>query len=259
MRPPLFAFAVFFAALLSAPACRAAELTETETRWLQGAWPVVEFARQAGLPLDIVVQPQPTPGAAPLAMAFVGGRCKLVLSMRGNSEALATLERIEPALLGATLELVAAHELGHCRRYLDGVWHGLPSGFVAHPIAPRDSESVDVQHEPVSAARREEGYGDLVGLAWVQQRHPRLYARLWAWLIAERSKDRLPGADHDTLAWVRLATPDAAWGHASIFDWAANRWTAGLGEALVAESVPSQQQIDRAVEGDLRWRFSGLR
>ena len=252
MRPPLFAFAVFFAALLSAPACRAADLTKTETRWLEGAWPVVEFARQTGLPLDIVVQPQPTPGAAPLAMAFVGGRCKLVLSMRGNSEARATLERIEPVLLGATLELMAAHELGHCRRYLDGVWHGLPSGFAAKSTAQRDPESVDAR-EPVSATRREEGYADLVGLAWVRRQHPQIYARLWAWLVAERSKDRVPGADHDTLAWVRLATPDLAWGHASIFDWAAMRWTAGLGEAGRAASVPGQEQIDGPVEDDLRW------
>lgn len=62
----------------------AADLTATETRWLQGAWPVVSWARETRLPLDIVVQPQPTPGTPPLAMAFVDGRCKLVLSMRGS-------------------------------------------------------------------------------------------------------------------------------------------------------------------------------
>src|SRR6185295_16769197 len=109
----------------------AAELSAVENRWLQGAWPVVAFAKQAQLPLDIVVQPQPAPGQAPLGLAFVDGRCKLVLSMRGNAEAEATLERIEPALLGPTLELMAAHELGHCRRYLDGAWMGLPAGFSA--------------------------------------------------------------------------------------------------------------------------------
>ena len=31
--------------------------------------------------LDIMVQPQPAPGETPLGMAFVAGRCKLVLSM----------------------------------------------------------------------------------------------------------------------------------------------------------------------------------
>ena len=258
MRSLLLASSVFFAAVLSASACLAAELTAIESRWLQGAWPVVEFARQTGLSLDIVVQPQPTPGAAPLAMAFIGGRCKLVLSMRGNSEAQATLERIEPELLDATLELMAAHELGHCRRYLDGAWHGLPSGFVANSTAQRGSGLLD-EHRLISAARREEGYGDLVGLAWAQQHHPQLYARLWAWLVAERSNDRVAGADHDTLAWVRLAAPDAAVHRVSIFDWAATLWRAGLGDAARDVSVPGQENVDLAIEGDLRRRTLGLR
>ena len=115
------------ALLLALPACHASDLTSTEMRWLRGAWPVIAFVRNEKLPLDIVVQPQANPGAAPLALAFVDGRCKLVLSMRGNAEAEATLERIAPELLDATLELMAAHELGHCRRYLDGAWHGLPA------------------------------------------------------------------------------------------------------------------------------------
>ena len=217
MRPLLLALSVFYAALPGAPACHAAELTATETRWLQGAWPVVEFARHTGLPLDIVVQPPPTPGAAPLAMAFIGGRCKLVLSMRGNSEAPATLERIDPELPDATLELMAAHELGHCRRCLDGAWSGWPSGFAANPGAQRDAGSAD-RHPPLAAARLEESYGDLVGPAWAQPHLPRPYARLWAWLVAERSNDRLAGTDHDTLAWLRWATPDPALRSESIFD-----------------------------------------
>jgi hypothetical protein len=256
VRQFLLALVVFFAAAPSAPSCLAAELTATETRWLQGAWPVVEFARQTDLPLDIVVQPQPTPGAAPLAMAFIGGRCKLVLSMRGNSEARGTLERIDPELLDATLELMAAHELGHCRRYLDGAWHGLPSGFAANATTRFDAVGA---HEAASPARREEGYGDLVGLAWAQQQHPQLYARLWAWLVAERSNDRVAGADHDTLAWVRLAAPDAAVHGLSIFDRAATLWRAGLGDAGRGVSVPGQEYVDLSVEGDLRRRSPGLR
>ena len=126
------------------------------------------------------------------------------------------------------------------------------------PNAQRSPESVDA-HEPVSAARREEGYGDLVGLAWVQRHHPQLYARLWAWLVEERSTNRVPGADHDTLAWVRLATPAPALGRVSIFDWAAARWLAGLGEAGREASVPAQEQVDRAVERDPRLRLSGVR
>ena len=38
----------------------------------------------------------------------------------------------------------------------------------------------------MTAARREEGYGDLVGLAWTAERHPQHYDRLHAWLVAER-------------------------------------------------------------------------
>ena len=173
------------------------------------------------------MQPQASPGAAPLALAFVDGRCKLVLSMRGNAEAQVTLDRIEPDLLDATLELMAAHELGHCRRYLDGAWSGLPAGFSA--TAP-DGLSPDLRTAYVSmkAARREEGYGDLVGLAWTQQQHPRKYARLHTWLVTERSRDLLPGSHHDTLAWVHLAQDGGKLVGPSIFAAAARLWAAGI-------------------------------
>ena len=215
------------AALLANPACLASDLTPTEMRWLHGAWPVIAFARAEKLPLDIVVQPQPTPGAAPLALAFVDGRCKLVLSMRGNAEAQATLERIEPDLLDATLELMAAHELGHCRRYLDGAWYGLPAGFNA--TAPEElSPDLRTAYVNMKATRREEGYGDLVGLAWTRQQHPQQYARLHAWLLTERSRDLLPGSHHDTLAWVRLARDGDVLAGSSIFEAAGGLWAAGL-------------------------------
>jgi len=207
--------------------CVAADLTETESRWLRGAWPVVEFAKASGLPLDIVVQPQPTPGKAPLALAFIDGRCKLVLSMRGNPEAQATLARIEPQLLDATLELMAAHELGHCRRYLDGAWMGVPAGFARSEPAGL-SDAVRGEYREMQAQRREEGYGDLVGLAWARQRHPQLYARLHAWLLAERTHERVEGSQHDTLAWVRLAGDAGAPVGRSIFETAELLWEKGL-------------------------------
>lgn len=235
MRRPLRrAAAALAAATAFAAACagaaRAADLTATEKRWLHGAWPVVAHAQQARMPLDIVVQPQPSPGAAPLAMAFVGGRCKLVLSMRGNPEAEETLERIDAALLDAALELMAAHELGHCQRHLDGAWHGLPSGFVA---ARADSISPDLRPTflAMKATRREEAYADLVGLAWIQQHRPDAYARLYAWLHAERSRDLQPGSHHDTLAWLALARDgvgDAGDADVSIFKAAWPLWAAGL-------------------------------
>jgi hypothetical protein len=217
------------AVLVSLP-CFAAELTSTESRWLRGITPVVAFAREAGLPLDLIVQPQPTPGASPLALAFVDGRCKLVFSMRGNPEAQATLERIDPALLNATLELMAAHELGHCRRYLDGAWFGVPAGFTAN-VPDIASPDVRAAYVNMQAVRREEGYGDLVGLAWVRERHPQHYARLHAWLMAERIREWQPGTHHDTLVWLHLAArsaPTAPSPHATIFQQALALWVLGL-------------------------------
>ena len=220
-------FSAFVGALLISSACPAADLTPTETRWLNGAWPVLTYAKQAGLPLDIIVQPQPTPGVAPLALAFLGGRCKLVLSLRGNPEGLATLERIEPDLLDATLELMAAHELGHCRRHLDGAWHGLPAGFSANAPDGLSPELRAAQGD-MSAARREEGYADLVGMAWTRRHHPQQYASLQAWLVSERSRDLVYGSQHDTLAWVRLAQPGSALDDGSIFEASAALWLDGL-------------------------------
>jgi len=211
----------------TATTCVAADLTETETRWLRGAWPVVAFAKSADLPLDIVVQPQPTPGKAPLALAFVDGRCKLVLSMRDNPDAQATLARIEPDLLDAALELMAAHELGHCRRYLDGAWLGVPAGF--SPGEPAGlSAPLREAYRAMQAQRREEGYADLVGLAWARQHHPQLYARLHAWLQAERTHERVEGSQHDTLAWIRLAGDTKVLAGASIFEAAVLPWKQGL-------------------------------
>ena len=216
--------------LLATSACLAADLTELECRWLAGARPVIAFARAEKLPLDIVVQPQPTPGAAPLALAFVEGRCKLVLSMRGNPEAQATLDRLAPALRNLTLELMAAHELAHCRRYVDGAWTALPAGFAA-PGVPRGLPAdTQAAYLDMQATRREEGFADLAGLAWIQQRHPQHYATLYAWLVRERSKELIAGSHHDTLAWLKLAQDGAVLAHASIFAAAARLWPAGLAD-----------------------------
>jgi len=225
---PKFFFAGALA--LASAACCAANLTETETRWLQGAVPVINHAQQQlKLPLDIVVQPQPAPGLPPLALGFVDGRCKLVLSMRGNPEAEATLERIEPPLRDAALELMAAHEIGHCRRYLEGAWLGVPSGFVAS-AAPANLKPEQRQAWlDMKATRREEGYGDLVGLAWTRQRHPELYGALRSWLVKERSRELIPGSHHDTLAWVKLAGDGRAFAGPGLFDGVDSLWKAGLG------------------------------
>ena len=223
----LFALAAVIT-VCSTPAT-AASLTPLEQRWIAGMTPVLQHAKASGMPVDVVVQPQDAPEAAPLALGFRDGRCKLVLSLRGNPEGEATMQRLPAGLEDSALELMAAHELGHCRRYLDGVWFNLPAGFSAAP-AP-DGLSPDLQRAYLSmkSARREEGYGDLVALGWTAQRHPAQYAALHAWLSAERARDLLPGSHHDTLAWLKLARDPQALGSApSMFDAALPVWQRGL-------------------------------
>jgi len=214
--------------LLLATGARAAELTALETRWLEGIWPVVRFAKEAKLPLDVIVQPHDAPDAAPLALGFVDGRCKLVLSMRGNPEAHSTLERTAPELLDAALELMAAHELGHCRRYLDGTWFGGRAGFAGDEPPPGLGPELGSAYRTMRAVRREEGYADLVGLGWTRAHHPREYRRLHAWLTEERTRELVPGSPHDTLRWIRLAADADALADPSIFAAATRLWSAGL-------------------------------
>ena len=212
---------------LTVSAAAQSTLTDTETRWLQLSAPAIGYAREQGLPLDIVVQPQPTPGNAPLAMAYINGRCKLVLSMRGNPEAQSSLEAIPPDLLQPVVEAMAAHELGHCWRYVRGAWHTVPAGFAP---AQRETDPVHSQRlSEMQQTRREEGFADLVGLAWTLKKHPQHYTQVHAWLVHYRQDDTLPGSHHDTLAWVQLAAEPAAFGvAASLFEQAWPLWQQGL-------------------------------
>ena len=207
----------------------ATELTPMERAWLEAALPVLSFAQEQALPLDIIVQPQPTPGETPLGMAFVSGRCKLVLSMRGNPEAQATLGRIEHGLRGPVVEAIAAHELAHCWRHLHKHWGTLPGSV---------KESSHLDQVPADVAdilrdmwrtRREEGYADLVGLAWTQQHHPELYAQVHAWNVHLRAEQVLETGPHDTRVWVRLASDMGRFTTAdSVFERVGPLWLAGL-------------------------------
>jgi hypothetical protein len=192
--------------------CLGADLTDTEMRWLKAGWPVVAYAKEQKLPLDIVVQPQAKPGDAPLAMGFVDQRCKLVLSMRGNPEAETTLAQIEPSLLGPVVQAMVAHELGHCWRYVHGAWHTLPAGFVDTSDETASTTDMEMRklRRDMRETRREEGFADLVGLAWTLSQHPDQYARVHAWLTQVRDDQPVPGAHHDTRAWLRLAKDQAA-------------------------------------------------
>lgn len=207
----------------------AAELTAIETRWLQAAAPVLAYARSLDLPIDIVVQPQAGPNDVPMAMGFDGKRCKLVLTMRGNGDAEAILAGVVPERRALMIEAMAAHEVGHCWRYAQGVWHALPAGFIdTDPDADKGPAAAREMRE----MRREEGYSDLVALAWTARRHPADYQAVLAWLTAVRAGQPVTGGGHDTLAWVRLARDPSAFKRDAIaFEAVDALWTAGLLQA----------------------------
>lgn len=235
-KPALLACAL---AASTNPAGADGGLTALEQRWLRLASPVIAYARQQGLPLDIVVQPQPTPGEAPLAMAYVDDRCKLVLSMRDNPEAESTLAAIPAPLLTPVVEAMAAHELGHCWRYVRGAWHTVPAGF----SATREIEDASLREawQAMQQTRREEAYADLVGLAWTQRQHPQHYAAVHAWLVAFRDDGAPAGNHHDTLAWVRMVTNPLAFAPASTpFEAAWPLWQAGLTQGGSPHTSPRE-------------------
>jgi hypothetical protein len=200
----------------------AAQLTEAETRWLQAGAPVLAYAKAHQLALDVVVQPQDTPGAAPLSMGWVDGRCKLVLSMRGNPRTQELLEGVDASLVPLVIELMVAHEVGHCWRHASGRWNELPAGFV-------HDEGHSAEWRAMRATRREEGFADLVGLAWMLRRHRAQYAAVQAWLEGVRRDPPLAGSHHDTRAWLRLAQHPGAFDAADTpFEQAERLWRYGL-------------------------------
>ena len=216
-------------ALLPALACAGPALTELETRWLSAAAPVLAQARRLALPIDIIVQPQAKPGDVPLAMGFADGRCKLVLSMRGNPDAESVLEQVPADQRALLIEAMTAHEVGHCWRYAQGAWHALPAGFVE--VGEEQAADADLlaAAKAMREGRREEGYADLVALAWTAQAHPQQYGRVHAWLAALRSVQPVPHNAHDTRVWVALAGDPAVFaGAASAFEGAAAAWRQGL-------------------------------
>ncbi len=161
--------AVAVALYVASPACRAVDLTST----------------------DIIVQPQPTPGETPLGMAFVAGRCKLVLSMRGNPEAQATLDGLAQGLLGPVVEAIAAHELRHCWRHVQQHWGTLPAAVMdVSGLGQLSIGQADLLRD-MWRTRREEGYADLVGLAWTLRHHPDQYAEVHAWHVRLRADQAL--------------------------------------------------------------------
>jgi len=209
------------------PVVAAAQLTELETRWLQAGKPVIDYARTQGLPIDIIVQPQDAPGAVPLALGYEGGRCKLVLSLRGNAQADSVLQGVPAAGRGLMIEAMTAHEIGHCRRYAQGDWHALPRGFV-EPRSVQRGQLTPLARE-LRETRREEGYADLVALAWMHGRHPGQYRDVLAWMRGVRADGDGAGGSHATQGWLALADGAGAFdGAVSPFEQAQVLWRMGL-------------------------------
>ena len=218
---------------------QALEPTAAEKQWLQASLPVLRFAHQQQMPLDVIVMLQPKPGASPVAMGMINKRCKLVFSIRDNPHAAQALAHLPDDLVNPVIELMAAHELGHCRRGLAGSWQKMPRDILAAEAhAETLAENNALQQQPPfmppsvdaeqRAERREEGYGDLVGLAWTARQHPALYPRIHAWLLATREIDNTPGSSHDTMHWIKLAEQQEAFAPTSIFEAASVLWVSGL-------------------------------
>ncbi len=206
-----------------------ADLTTTERTWLQAAAPVLRYAREQRLPLDIIVQPQPAPGETPIGMAFIDGRCKLVLSMRGNPEAQATLDRMPPDLAGPVVEAITAHELGHCWRHLRQAWGSLPDGVRTVPLGGHLKADQVALLTDMWRTRREEAFADLVGLAWTLRHHPTRYAEVHHWHVCFRAEQVVETGPHDTRVWVRLAGDTSKFSPAAtIFEQVQDLWKAGL-------------------------------
>ena len=208
-------------------AATAADVSAVERRWLQAGLPVLAYARQQHLPVDIVVQPQEAPGHAPMAMDYVDGRCKLVLSMRGNPAADAALAAAPPALHDVVMEAIVAHEVAHCWRHVQGRWNVLPAGFV-EPGAP----GVPLFARPgTQCARRgaRKAIADLAGLAWTQRRHPGRYSQVHDWLVRVRDHQPVAGSHHDTRPWLGLAADPAVFDpSADPFEQVQGLWQLGL-------------------------------
>ncbi|ATD64042.1 hypothetical protein CNX70_23960 [Janthinobacterium svalbardensis] len=218
-------------ALSPVPAVAAAQLTDLESRWLQAGQPVIAFARAQGLPIDIIVQPQDAPGAVPLALGYEAGRCKLVLSLRGNAQADSVLQGVPAARQGMMMEAMMAHEIGHCQRYAQGDWHALPRGFI-EPRSRQRGKLTPLAQE-LRETRREEAYADLVALAWMHARYPGQYPAVLAWMRGVRAgsdgADGGAGSSHATQAWLALGDGKGTFAEAaSPFEQAQVLWRKGL-------------------------------
>jgi ADP-ribose pyrophosphatase YjhB (NUDIX family) len=149
--------------------------------------------------------------------------------MRGNAHTDTILEQVPEAERGLLIEAMTAHEVGHCWRYAQGAWHALPAGFVDTGTQEAGDDETLAEARALREGRREEGFADLVALAWIARRHPEKYAQVYAWFETVRAGQ--PGATsaHDTRAWVGLARDAGAFETtATPFEDVQALWSKGL-------------------------------
>ena len=208
-------------------------LTERETNWLAAGMPVLRYAAREGLSIDVVVQPDDQPDLSPVAMGIRNGRCTLVVSMRGNAEIESLSNSVPPTLFAPVAQAIFAHEVAHCWRYTTAGWRPAPAVSVVSADASKGELATFIaraQHD-MQQARREEGYADLVGLAWTVHAHADQYEPVRAWLSAYRRQHAIRGDHHDTALWIELARNQAAFAPAGdLFVQASALWERGLQE-----------------------------
>jgi len=215
------------AALAGADAAAQDALSPTERGWIEAAGPVLAAARTWTLPLDVVVQPQPNRGESPLAIGLLRGRCKLVMTLRGETGRLAP--GVDTGLDAPRIEAMFAHEVAHCWRHVQGAWHVLPAGFTEHAAPVGGTTALAALERDMRATRREEGFADLVALAWTAERHPARYRQVHEWLSALRADQPPDDAHHDTRLWLALARDPGVFARGgSVFERARSVWIDGL-------------------------------
>jgi hypothetical protein len=220
---------VWVMASMSTAAWADSALTPMESRWLSAAAPVVIFAREQLLPVDIIIAPQGLQGHSPVAMAFLNGRCKLVLSLRAQATAQDTLERIPENLFNAVAQAITAHEVAHCWRVSHGDTQQTQASFFDRQSTQIDLSSFAKNMQSIDMSRNEEGFADLFGLAWTQMKNPAQYAQVHDWFTQQRSHRHVAGGEHDTSTWIKLASnPGIFNAQATPFEQVLAPWNQGL-------------------------------
>jgi len=229
--------------LLCSSFASAAELTAMETRWLTAGSAMLKYARaELKLPIDIIVQPTGKPTDVPLALGFQDGRCKLVLTMRNRTNVEDVLSAVPAEQRPLMIEAMFAHEVGHCWRYVQGVWHEMPAGFEddAEHAAHNQAQALELEQ-----TRREEGFADLAALAWIQQRHPQQYGAVAEWMrqVRQPSPASPVAGSHTTMEWLLLApTGEAFAAELPLFEQASSLWQKGL---LNQDALQDSRQSSR--------------